>query len=43
MFVQGYYYTYIGSDPLLMLDGVIPATRSALKKGHLNLNGIYLK
>ena len=32
----------VGSDPLLMLDGVIRATHNALKKANLNLNDIDL-
>ena len=33
---------FVGSDPLLILDGVIPATRNALKKPNLNSNDIDL-
>jgi acetyl-CoA acyltransferase len=32
--------TVVGSDPVLMLDGPIPATRQALKKAELNLEDI---
>lgn len=30
----------VGSDPVLMLDGVIPATRNALKRANLNVKDI---
>ena len=40
--MQGLSRVCNASDPILLLDGVIPATRNALKKSNLNLNDIDL-